>query len=192
MQSSPKLVKTLLTCLLAAGALALLAGCGGGSDDTSDGPIGEASQEALFLSCDESGECVEAPPECVEDEECIEPLCGANSGGCLPAIRPGGGILWQGDQARLCFELEVLEDPTNAPGPATSVATDAGDTDTGGTDGGTTAECAGTSYPVEGLDLATFEGDVETSSDGQVTWTQEELSLLGTFVDGEFQVIEGP
>lgn len=223
-------VPLLVPCLVAAGALALLLGCGGDSPEPdASGPAteetnGGGSAESAFLKCDTGGECTDAPPECEKSSSCIAVNCGAESGGCVPAIGKGrGGLFGTRDSLRLCFDLQVVQTnqkpSTSDPSQTTNGAAETGTTDTDESDttdteeaettdteeaetatttnsstgaetveGDTTAECSGPSFPVSGIDPATIEDKLSSSSDGQVVWSQEDISLLGKIVDGEFRV----
>jgi hypothetical protein len=116
---------------------------------------------------------------------------------------------------RLCFDLEVVQtsqqpstsgqsqttsggaekETTETTGTGTTETKGAQTTTTTSTSAGTvdtTVKCSGPSFPVSGIDPATIEDKLHSSSDGQVVWTQEELSLRGKIVGGEFRVIKQP
>jgi hypothetical protein len=199
------LVPRLVTYLVAASALALCAACGGDDTDDTDASGGAT---AVLLTCDESGDCVEAPSGCEKSRECLEANCapksggceleaaGAESGGLIPA-RGRWGIVGLDDRFRFCFGLKIVEvsqEPSTAdPLPTTSGAVETGTTEidtTATVDSGKTARCTGPSYPIKGLDLTSIKDKLTTSSDGQVSWLEEEISLRAKFVNGEFKVTD--
>jgi hypothetical protein len=78
---------------------------------------------------------------------------------------------------------------TETTGPETPDATN---TTTSAATNQTTAKCSGPSFPLSGIDRTKIEDKLQISSDGRIVWSQEEISLRGKIVNGEFRVTGQP
>lgn len=186
-------------CVATAAAVCVLAPCGGGEQPgDAQGPrtvtqaIGGGSAQVSIQRCETGEGCVEAPPECEEILSCIEEFCAAESGGCEPAFV----VFGDPEGLRACFDLRVVDVTRAVEDPRETPPSDTGQSETVGTPSTAvldrTVECVGPSLRLDGLDLSDVPVRLETSTDGSVMWSEEEIRVAGEVVDGVFQVTAQP
>jgi septal ring-binding cell division protein DamX len=205
--------KSMRHALVVLALVAALVGSCGGSE-----PASETEGEALAgasatlkgtLAGCQGDACTPAPPDCEEDQGCMEELCAPESGGCEAVMRPFD----PGDGLRACFDLRVTEVAATAE-TGTASETKEDTTDTGaGTDAETPAEtiapsdeeqeegngealaarieveCRGPQLRLEGVDPAALE--LQHSEEGEA-WAEQPIRIRGQVEDGVFRVTEGP